>query len=90
MKSNVYFRLIVTDTTYTMKGVVIFDDRSNLAYYSLDKEMKAYMSGRMQDLEAAARAKLSQHVNENPQKDMRDILGDFFLPLYTTFVSPEN
>lgn len=48
-----------------MKGVVIFDERANLAFYTLDKEMEAYISRRMQDLEEAAGANVSQQTSFN-------------------------
>ena len=35
-----------------MKGVVIFDERADLAFYSLDGEMEQFILGRMQELEA--------------------------------------
>lgn len=35
-----------------MKGVVIFDERADLAFYCLDKEMERFILGRMQELEA--------------------------------------
>lgn len=45
-----------------MKGVVIFDERADLAFYSLDKEMEDYILGRMQELEAAAGARVSSNT----------------------------
>lgn len=35
-----------------MKGVVIFDERADMAFFSLDKEMEQFILGRMQELEA--------------------------------------
>ena len=34
-----------------MKGVAIFDERADLAFYSLDKEMERFILVRMQELE---------------------------------------
>ena len=34
-----------------MKGVAIFDERADLAFYSLDKEMEKFILSRMQELE---------------------------------------
>lgn len=34
-----------------MKGVVIFDERADLAFYCLDDEMEKFILGRMQELE---------------------------------------
>lgn len=34
-----------------MKGVVIFDERADMAFYSLDKEMEKFILVRMQELE---------------------------------------
>ncbi len=42
-----------------MKGVVIFDERANLAFYTVDKEMEEYVYGRMQELEEEGGAKVS-------------------------------
>lgn len=39
-----------------MKGVVIFDERANLAFYTVDKELEEYVFGRMQELEEEAGA----------------------------------
>jgi len=46
-----------------MKGVVIFDERANLAFYSVDKELEEYVYGRMQELEEEAGAKVSSEVH---------------------------
>ena len=46
-----------------MKGVVIFDERANLAFYSVDKEMEEYILGRMQELEEEAGARVSGRNN---------------------------
>ena len=45
-----------------MKGVVVFDDRSDLAFYSLDKGMEAYIKDRVRTLEgeAVAEAEVSR------------------------------
>ena len=37
-----------------MKGIVVFDDRSDLAFYSLDKEMERYIKDRVKQLEGEA------------------------------------
>ena len=37
-----------------MKGIVVFDDRSDLAFYSLDKEMERYIKERVRQLEGEA------------------------------------
>ena len=37
-----------------MKGIVVFDDRSDLAFYSLDKEMEHYVKERVRQLEGEA------------------------------------
>ena len=37
-----------------MKGIVVFDDRSDLAFYSLDKEMERYIKDRVRQLEGEA------------------------------------
>ncbi len=34
-----------------MKGVAIFDERADLAFYSLDEEMEKFILTRMQELE---------------------------------------
>lgn len=34
-----------------MKGVVIFDERADMAFFSLDEEMESFILGRMQELE---------------------------------------
>ena len=45
-----------------MKGVLIFDERANLAFYSVDKEMEEYVYDRMQELEEEAGAKVSNKI----------------------------
>ena len=39
---------------FKMKGIVVFDDRSDLAFYSLDKEMERYIKERVRQLEGEA------------------------------------
>lgn len=34
-----------------MKGVAVFDERANLAFYSLDKDLEKFILCRMQELE---------------------------------------
>jgi hypothetical protein len=34
-----------------MKGVVIFDERADMAFFSVDKELEEFILGRMQELE---------------------------------------
>ena len=34
-----------------MRGVTIFDERANMAFYSLDEEMEEFILGRMLELE---------------------------------------
>ena len=43
-----------------MKGVVIFDDKSDLAFFSLDKEMKKFIEDRINALDAEAGSNVSQ------------------------------
>ena len=43
-----------------MKGVVIFDDRSDLAFFSVDKEMKKFILNRISTLDAEAGSNVSQ------------------------------
>lgn len=42
-----------------MKGIVVFDDRSDLAFYSIDKEMEQYVQDRVRQLEGEAGAEVS-------------------------------
>ena len=42
-----------------MKGIVVFDDRSDLAFYSLDKELEQYIRDRVKTLEGEAGAEVS-------------------------------
>ena len=42
-----------------MRGVIIIDDRSDLAFYSLDKEMERFILGRVMELEEEAGAPVS-------------------------------
>ena len=44
-----------------MKGVVIFDDRSDLAFFSVDKEMKKFILNRISTLDAEAGSNVSQN-----------------------------
>lgn len=37
--------------TWTMKGVVIFDGRTDISFFSLDEEMESFILDRMQELE---------------------------------------
>jgi len=37
-----------------MKGLVVFDDRSDLAFYSVDREMGSYLFNRMKQLSGAS------------------------------------
>ena len=43
-----------------MKGIVVFDDRSDLAFYSLDKDMEHYVKERVRQLEGEAGAEVSE------------------------------
>jgi len=36
-----------------MKGIIVFDDRSDIAFYTLDKELEKYMYDRIRHLEEA-------------------------------------
>lgn len=66
-----------------MKGVVIFDERADMAFFSLDKEMEQFILGRMQELEAEHMgAAASEDV---PHRELRDCLSAFFLPFFTSF-----
>ncbi len=37
-----------------MKGILIFDDRSDLAFFSLDREMRRYVIDRIRTLDMEA------------------------------------
>ena len=43
-----------------MRGVVIFDDHTEVAYYHVDREMEKFIRERRRDLELAAGASVSQ------------------------------
>ena len=45
-----------------MKGIIVFDDRSDLAFYSLDKEMELYIKDRVRQLEGEAGAEVSTNI----------------------------
>lgn len=49
-----------------MKGIVVFDDRSDLAFYSLDKEMERYVKERVKQLEGEAVATSVSAAHEIP------------------------
>lgn len=48
-----------------MKGILIFDDKSDLAFFSLDKEMKKFVVERikMLDMEAGVSASIVPVTN---------------------------
>ncbi len=84
-----------------MKGILIFDDRSDLAFFSLDREMRRYVVDRIRtlDMEAGSTVSvlatcilyivaISLQAEELPKRDVRDCLSAFCLPLFTSFVSP--
>ena len=58
-----------------MKGLVIFDERANLSFYSLDKEMEAYISNRMQELEKTAGASVSRQLVSISQSQFGERCG---------------
>ena len=41
-----------------MKGLLVFDERSDIAFYSLDKELEKYIICRIRHLEEAAGAQV--------------------------------
>lgn len=51
---------------FKMKGIVVFDDRSDLAFYSLDKEMERYVKERVKQLEGEAVATSVSAAHEIP------------------------
>jgi hypothetical protein len=58
-KASILFRahqrlFLPSSTELEMKGIVVFDDRSDLAFYSLDKEMERYVKDRVRQLEDEA------------------------------------
>lgn len=42
-----------------MKGVVVFDDKSDMVFFTLDKEMEKFVVDRITELEQAAGATVS-------------------------------
>lgn len=66
-----------------MKGLVVFDDKSSIAFFSLDKELENYISDRIKQLESEAGAKTED--TQSAYRDIRDAVTAFFLPFYTSF-----
>lgn len=36
-----------------MKGIIVFDDRSDIAFFTLDRDLEEYMYDRLRQLEEA-------------------------------------
>ncbi|XP_064383675.1 BLOC-3 complex member HPS1-like isoform X2 [Halichondria panicea] len=64
-----------------MKGILIFDDKSDLAFFCLDKEMKRYVIDRIRTLDIEA----GSNADDIPTRDLRDCLSAFCLPFFTSF-----
>ena len=43
-----------------MRGLLIFDDRSDIAFYTLDRELEKYITDRIKELEANSGAPVSR------------------------------
>ena len=55
----VVFQITPTKAAGSMRGVVVFDDRSDLAFYTLDREMEEYVVRRITELDVEAGAPVS-------------------------------
>ena len=92
--------LVLTTPTFKMKGLIVFNEATDISFYSVDSDFHDHLHRRLQIL-GAVRSHQVRHYDlykvtyyfkpqeetQEETSDLREAISLFFLPLLASFVS---